>query len=164
MSVDTHTVILRDGVDLGYLRIVRNNCESLGVNRMTYISAPRPSGSVAVLSIVVEAARRWREARDGKMAVQPHLFTALADKGCSILAPVFDSLLYLFEAAMRRPLRTGLGKSLSDDERMLLDLLDGERRGHDRPMPADGAGQTFETALISTRIMLRKVFALPATI
>jgi hypothetical protein len=129
---------------------------------MTYLSAPRPSGSVAVFSIVVEATRRWREARDGKMAVQPHLFAMLADKGCGILAPVFDSLLHFFEVALRRPLRTGLGKSLSDDERLLLDLLDGECR--DRPGDVEGPGQTFETALISTRIMLRKVFALPATI
>lgn len=129
---------------------------------MTYISEPRPSGSVAVFSIVVEAARRWREARDGKMAVQPYLFAILADKGCGILAPVFDSLLYFFEVALRRPLRTGVGKSLSDDENLLLDLLDGERCDH--PACADAAGRSFETALISTRIMLRKVFALPAAI
>lgn len=131
---------------------------------MTYFSEPRPNGSAAVLSIVVEAARRWREARDGAFPVQPHLFATLADKGCGILAPVFDSLLTFFEVTLRRPLRTGFGRRLSDDEILLLDLLDEERHERERPVLTGGTGQAFETALVSTRIMLRKVFVLPAAV
>lgn len=131
---------------------------------MTYISAPLQSGSVPILSIIVDAARRWREARDTGLAVQPHLFATLADEGCGILAPVLDSLLHLFEVVLRRPLQTGSGEDLSNDEALLLDLLAGAKQRKDCLGSGRDMARAFDAALISARIMVRKAFALPAEI
>lgn len=150
--------------ELEYLRIIRNNSDSPGAPSMTHISASLRSGSVAATAIIVEAIRRWRVARDGEIAVQPYLFAALADRGCGILAPVFDSLLSLFEAALRRPLRTGEGEALSHDETALIDLLSGVGCDNSEIGTDSGIGIVFGGAVDSARIMLRKAFALPLAI
>lgn len=103
--------------------------------------------------LVVEAARCWRAVRDACAPVQPALFARLQPFGLGILAPVFDSLMALFEARFGRRFRTGdAGTSnLSEDEVQLIELLAGE-------VPVDigdaAASAPIHVALRSTRIML----------
>ncbi|WP_294131741.1 hypothetical protein [Sphingobium sp.] len=129
---------------------------------MTYVSLPLASGSVAVLSIIVNAARRWREARDMGVAIQPHLFVSLAQEGCGILAPVIDSLMHFYEIALRRPMRTACGEVLSHDEDLLIELLSGTKQRRACLGDSGDMGDAFDTALMSTRIMVRMAFSLPA--
>ncbi|MFX6315190.1 hypothetical protein ABTF93_19425, partial [Acinetobacter baumannii] len=74
---------------------------------MTYLSAPLENRSISVLALVLISARRWREARDTGLPVQPHLFTELAPEGGGVLAPVIDSLMHLYEVVLHRPVRVG---------------------------------------------------------
>lgn len=74
-------------------------------------------------SLLIAAARTWRDARDRGAAVLPSLYAALAARGYGVLTPVLDSLLRLCEAALGRPIRTGAEAAVSDDEEMLLGLF-----------------------------------------
>lgn len=76
--------------------------------------------------LVTAAARCWRRARDGGEPVQQSLHAMLEPHDCGVLAPVFDSLMALCEAALGRRIAVG-GAGLSGDERLLLGLLDGSR-------------------------------------
>ncbi|MGK6320551.1 hypothetical protein [Sphingomonas sp. DT-204] len=102
--------------------------------------------------LIVEAARCWRAVRDACAPVQPALFARLQPFGLGILAPVFDSLLALFEARSGRRFRTSEAgtSALSEDEEQLVALL-----SNDAP-EADGAAAfaPMDVALRSTRIML----------
>ena len=116
--------------------------ESTGAHPMTCIPVPLGDGSISVLSIILASARRWREARDTGLNVQPHLFVSLAPHGCGILAPVIDS-------------------ALSQDEALLLDLLTGTKGNPVSLGDGGGMGRAFDIAIASTRIMACKAFRLP---
>jgi hypothetical protein len=100
--------------------------------------------------LVVDAVRSWRSARNAGRPRQPALYARLKLARAGLLAPVFDGLLGLLEAELRRPLRAGAPRDsgLVGDERRLLDLL-----------AASAPAQPFsplEAALCSTRILLRE--------
>lgn len=115
--------------------------------------SPPPLEATAVSAILADAARCWRAARDSGRSVQPCLARALDTHDCAMLAPVFDSLCRFYEAALGRPLRPGSSSDLSEDEDLLLGLLDGRtpRRCLDCP---GHVGAALDCALCSTRIML----------
>lgn len=129
---------------------------------MTYLSAPLEDGAISILALIIASARRWREARDMGLPVQPHLFTELAPEGGGILAPVIDSLMHLYEIVLCRPVRVGREGRSSLDEELLLDLLTGAKQGRDLFSNSGGMGRVFDTALASTRIMACKAYGLPA--
>lgn len=131
---------------------------------MTYLSAPIEDGAISVLALILVTARLWREARDTGLSVQPHLFAELAPEGGDVLAPVIDSLMRFYEAVLRRPVRVGREGRASQDEELLLDLLTGTKQASDSFGEAGGMGRVFDTALASTRIMMRKAFRLPVQI
>jgi len=116
---------------------------------------PRPAtGLLASPALVLDAARCWRGAKDRGNPIQPSLFAALRTHGYALLAPVFDSLMTLCEAALGRALRVGAHDRVSDDEALLLDLLDGTRYARACFACGDGLVTTLDCALCSTRIML----------
>ena len=121
---------------------------------MNYASGSLRGGSIAVFSLVVDAARCWREARDTGQSIPPPPFTVLAREGYGILAPVFDSLMHLYEFALRRPLQIGISHGLSEDEDMLLDLLSGSKCRRNCLPSRDSAGCLLDCAIESTRIMI----------
>ncbi len=128
---------------------------------MTCLAAPVEVGSISILGLILVSVRRWREARDTGVPVQPHLFAQLSRDGDGILAPVLDSLMHLYESVLRRPLRVGRDDATSQDEELLLDLLIGDKTCPDSFTDIGGLSQAFEAALASTRIMVRKAFRLP---
>lgn len=131
---------------------------------MTYLSAPLEDRAISILALLLTSARRWREARDMGLPVQPHLFTGLAPEGGGVLAPVIDSLMHLYETLLHRPVRVGHDGRVSLDEELLIDLLTGTKQSSDSFGDSGGMGRVFETALASTRIMVRKAFGLPAIV
>jgi hypothetical protein len=109
----------------------------------------------AIASIMVEAARAWRTARDARILVQPVLYARLVPRGCGQLAPVLDGLLAMFEAGLRRPFQAG-GPSaflLSEDERDLLDLL-ADDRGPAMARIVPALKSALRSALSSARLLL----------
>jgi hypothetical protein len=114
------------------------------------------SMSAAASSIVIDAARCWRTARDGGIPAQPALYARLMPLGCGALAPVVDALFMMFEAGVRRRFQAG-GPSpqpLSGDEESLLDMLTGAR-GSALERIAPALKSAMWAALRSTRISLR---------
>jgi hypothetical protein len=94
---------------------------------MSYHFPPSSSKATAVPAILLNAARCWREARDSGQSVQPSLSRTLDQHDCTMLAPVLDSLCLFYEAALGRPMTVGEALVLSDDEHLLLGLVDGSR-------------------------------------
>ena len=120
---------------------------------------PPPSLDVAAhRSLLVEAARCWRNARDTGQSVQPCLYKILAFHNCEMLAPVFDSLMHLCESALGRPIAVGKAATLSGDEHLLLGLIDGSQPRHACIDCAEGAGSSLDCAICSTRIMMGLAF------
>lgn len=115
-----------------------------------------------VMELVPAAARCWRAARDEGEPVQQTLHAMLARHDCGMLAPVFDSLMTLCEAALGRPIAVGARKALSDDERLLVGLLDGSNPRRACIDCAEGPGHALDCALCSTRIMMAMTLGLPA--
>lgn len=114
-----------------------------------------PRGDLAAPhGVLVDAVRCWRLARDTGRPVQPSLFRLLARRSGDMLAPVFDSLITLYEAALGRPVATGHAAALSEDETRLLGLMDGSRPLRSCIDCADGAASALECAICSTRIMI----------
>jgi hypothetical protein len=113
---------------------------------------PAPE-TVARPTLLIEAARCWRGARDRGELTQPRLSDMLAAHDGAMLAPALDSLCLFYEAALGRPMATGEALALSEDEQLLLGLIDGSvsRRCIDCP---EGAGTPLDCAVCSTRIML----------
>jgi len=126
-----------------------------------HFSPPAPEAT-AIPAILIDAARCWREARDNGESVQPCLSRTLDRHGCTMLAPVLDSLCLFYEAALGRPITVGQALALSDDEHLLLGLMDGTkpRRCLDCPQ---GVATALDCALCSTRIMLALTIGRPAT-
>lgn len=118
--------------------------------------AERPTSA----TILIEAARCWREARDMGRAVQPSLYRLLTGLGCGMLAPVLDSLMTLWEWAVGRRFAPGSGQ-ISNDERLLLGLLDGSRSLHGGVDCEEGRALALRCAITSTRIMLALVKGQP---
>ena len=121
---------------------------------MTYRLTPFGKHSPAVTTIIVEAARCWREACDSRKSTQPRLFATLSRRDCGMLAPVFDSLMALYEAALGRRLSVGRAALLSEDEMLLLGLLNGSKRTRACLNCGESAATAFNCALCSTRIMM----------
>jgi hypothetical protein len=118
---------------------------------MRHFPPPRIAEIEEILTV---SARCWRTARDGGLPVQPALFRALEESDRGLLAPVFDSLFTLYEAAIGRPLAPGRAARLSEDERRLLGFMDGtapRRACLDCP---EGAATALDCAICSTRIMI----------
>ncbi len=118
-----------------------------------------PPATIVANSLIVDAARCWRQARDSGNPVQPALYRALMGYGCGILAPVIDSVLALYEACSGRRFRTAAPDyvGFSGDERRLLGLL---RSGEREPAVFDASAspdlaRVMRIALRSARIMLR---------
>lgn len=112
-------------------------------------AAARPD----VNGMVTVAARCWRAARDTGAPVQQRLHALLSPHDCGMLAPVFDSLMTLCEAALGRKIAVG-GAVLSDDENLLLGLLDGSKPRRACIDCADGPARALDCAICSTRIMM----------
>lgn len=116
---------------------------------------PPPSlDDAAHRSLLVEAARCWRKARDTGQSVQPCLYKILASHNCEMLAPVFDSLMHLCEDALGRPVAIGESAALSGDEHLLLGLIDGSKPRRACIDCAEGAASALDCAICSTRIMM----------
>jgi hypothetical protein len=78
----------------------------------------------------------------------------LAEPDFALLAPTLDSLIHFFEAALGRLMETGDGR-LSEDEQLLLDLVDGAQSGASIARSQESA-HVLDCALCSTRIMLAR--------
>jgi hypothetical protein len=122
---------------------------------------PTTSDTTAPAAILIDAARCWREACDAGDPIQPCLSRTLAAHDCAMLAPVLDSLCLFYESALGRPMAVGHALALSEDEHLLLGLVDGSR-----PRAclgcAQAAAHTLDCALCSTRIMLALTLGYPA--
>jgi len=121
---------------------------------MTYGFAPPFLGSVSTSSLLIDAARCWRNARDAGWPAQPSLAGILREHCAEMLAPCLDSLMSLSQAALGRPFRVGKGGAISTDEHLLLDLVAGAK-----PPPAcldcpREIATALDCALCSTRIMI----------
>ena len=121
---------------------------------MTRHFSPPVADANAIPSMLIDAARCWRQARDAGNAVQPCLYRALGVHDGEMLAPVFDSLMTLCEAALGRPIAVGAASVFSDDERLLLDLLDGSKPRRACIDCSEAAGTALDCAICSTRIMM----------
>ncbi len=126
---------------------------------MSIAYAVQAASARATPSMVIEAVRSWRQARDTGDPVQPALYGPLATQGCGLLAPALDGVLTLYEAGFRRRFQAGdpLDRGLTGDEHQLLDLL-AEREapaGGEQVRPALAAAMRI--ALRSTRMMLRSI-------
>jgi hypothetical protein len=126
---------------------------------MSYHCPPTTPDATAVPAILIGAARCWRDARDNGQSVQPCLSRTL-DHDCTMLAPVLDSLCLFYEAALGRPMTVGEALTLSDDEHLLLGLMDGSKPRQCLTCPQE-VGATLVCALCSTRIMLALALGQP---
>ena len=123
---------------------------------------PSPSPEAARNSaILIDATRCWRAARDNGQPIQPSLSHALTTHDCAILAPVLDSLISFYEAALGRPIMTSQTMARSEDEDLLLALLDGSIRRQACIQCPNGAATALDCAICSTRIMLALVLTDP---
>ncbi len=111
--------------------------------------------------IVVEAMRCWRQAQASGEAIQPRLSGTLGRYDCAMLSPVLDSLYRFYEAALGRPISIGEASAHSDDEGLLLALIEGGVPRTCINCPNDAA-TALDCALCSTRIMLALTVAPPA--
>lgn len=114
-----------------------------------------PQISPTSFPLLVEAVRCWRRSRDIGRAVQPSLAALLARHGHEMLAPVLDSLIYFYEAALGRRLSVGDPQDISGDERLLLSLIEKPASRAARLNCPAQLARTFDLAIQSTLIMLR---------
>ncbi|RKF22606.1 hypothetical protein D6851_05150 [Altericroceibacterium spongiae] len=121
---------------------------------MTRHFLPPNLDDAAHRSLLVEAARCWRNARDTGQSVQPCLYKILASHNCEMLVPVFDSLMHLCEDALGRAVAIGEDAALSGDEHLLLGLIDGSKPRRTCIDCAEGAASALDCAICSTRIMM----------
>jgi hypothetical protein len=115
---------------------------------------PQPAPEATALpTLLIEAARCWRDARDTGELSLPSLSAMLATHDRAMLAPVLDSLCLFYEAALGRPMSVGGTLALSDDEHLLLALVDGSEPDACLDC-SDGTASTLDCALCATRLML----------
>lgn len=117
-----------------------------------HFSPPVPE-ETAVPAMLVAAARCWRAARDSGDPIQPALARTLDAHGCTMLAPVLDSLCLFVEAALGRPMTVGAAQRLSEDEHLLLGLMDESEPSSACP-DAEGMSRVIACAIHSARIMI----------
>lgn len=117
--------------------------------------APPTSWISAHAGLIVEAVRCWRSARDEAAPAQRRLYAHLAPREHGLLAPVFDGLLTIVEAATCRRFVAGEGTRPSSDEHRLLDLLDGADPASAIRCP--NLASALVAALRSARFMLALV-------
>jgi hypothetical protein len=116
-----------------------------------YVGAtPLVSEAAALRDLVVSAARCWRAARDASAPVQQRLYVLLVRQDRGVLAPVFDSVLSLWELAIGRPIVTGKA-ALSVDEHLLLGMFDGTMPGY---RGFGRAASLLDIAIRSARVMI----------
>ena len=116
---------------------------------------PPPSPADAMhRSLLVDALRCWRGARDAGQPAQPCLYEILVCHRCEMLVPVFDSLMHLCEDALGRPVPVGQPAELSGDEHLLLGLIDGSKLRPECIDCEEGAATALDCAICSTRIMM----------
>lgn len=114
--------------------------------------------SPAAIWTIIDSARHWRIARDAGDPVQPSLYERLERFGAGLLAPVFDSVMTLFEGGFRRRFRAGspLDIGFSRDEHHLVALLEGaDIDATERFEPS--LESAMRVALNSARIMLLSI-------
>ncbi len=128
---------------------------------MTRHFSPPAYEATAVPAMLIDAARCWRNARDSGESVQPCLARTLDAHGCTMLAPVLDSLCLFYEAALGRPMTVGRALALSGDEHLLLGLVDGSRPRRCLDCSRDAAS-ALDCALCSARIMFALTLDQPA--
>lgn len=129
---------------------------------MTCHFPPLSPEAAAPAAILIDAARCWRDARDAGRSVQPSLFKTLSRSDCEVLAPVLDSLMMLCEAALGRSFATGSEARISEDEHLLLGLIDGSKLRHACIDCAEGTASALDCAICSTRIMMGLMIGQPA--
>lgn len=121
---------------------------------------PSTTNAATTTALIVDAVRAWRKARDNRLPVQPTIHQSLTGPSCGVLAPVFDSLLSLYEACSGRRFQVGgeTHVTLSGDEHRLLNLLKGSS-GCEAPVLDASAIPSLvpalRIALRSARIMTR---------
>lgn len=121
---------------------------------MTRHFPPLNLDAVACRTVIVEGARCWRKARDTGQAVQPSPYQMFVFHDCEMLAPVFDSLMSLCENALGRQVVVGSAVVLSEDESMLLGLLDGSMQRCTCIDCMNETAASLDCAISSTQIMI----------
>lgn len=116
------------------------------------------------LSLLLDALRCWRRARDGGDATQPKLYARLRRYRCEMLAPVLDSLMLFTEQVLGHSLRIGRKGEISPDENFLLDVYEGRWTGLARLPCSKGLATTFCGAVVSARIMMELVLGPPESV
>jgi hypothetical protein len=133
--------------------------EASGVTIHAAIARPAPRPDMR--GLVTAAARCWRKARDEGAPVQQRLHAMLSPHDGGMLAPVFDSLMALCEAALGRAIAVG-DEALSTDESLLLGLLDGSIPRSARIGGGEGIARALDCAIRSTRTMMILTMGAPA--
>lgn len=127
---------------------------------MTRAFAPIASATPAADSIILDAARSWRSARDNGRPVQPALFQTLDAHEWGVLAPAFDSLMTLYETCSGHEFSVDRDgeETISDDEHRLLGLLEGTSSSEETMLMEEAANHdlapAMRVALHSTRAMI----------
>lgn len=105
--------------------------------------------------VVIDAARRWRRGRDEGQSIIPYMYADLVRHDCGILAPVFDSLMQICEACLKRRMEMSVGDDCSADEYWLLALIADSNLADHAPENTNPAiAHVLAGALRSTRAML----------
>lgn len=120
---------------------------------MIHAALPHPELLPGLGDIVAAAARCWRAARDAGAPAQRRLYMLLSRQGRGMLAPAFDSLMTLYEAALGRRIATDRAAP-SRDERLLLGLIDGSMSRLASIDCAEGPAAALDCAIRSTQIMI----------
>ena len=110
-------------------------------------------------SIIVDAARCWREAVDRHRPILPTLFARLEVSDAGILAPAIAALLSLLEVWSGRRFRAAHenAAALTDDEHVLLELLETASPPPSPHVSQPSLTKLLRIALRSTRILLQGV-------
>lgn len=126
---------------------------------MSCVTAAAANASLPVQAIIVDAARCWREAIDRHIPVLPTLFARLELRDAGFLAPAIASILALHEAWSGRRFIAGelAGRTLTDDERNLLDLLEAESPPETSAPLRPSLTAPLAISLRSTRLLVRRV-------
>ncbi|WP_168844324.1 hypothetical protein [Sphingomonas sp. S2M10] len=110
-------------------------------------------------SIIVDAARCWREAVDRHRPILPTLFARLEIRDAGFLAPAIAALLSILEAWSGRRFRAAHenAAALTGDEQALLGLIETATPPPSPHVSQPGLTRPLQIALRSTRILLQHV-------
>jgi hypothetical protein len=121
---------------------------------MTHSSSQIARHSPAALYLFLEAVRCWSAARRAGQPVLIRLHGRLGHHGWAQLLPAIDSLLELTETMLGRRLKTGRGPALTEDENMLINLLQGRRIAPVAHACSDAVACAFCGAVRSVQILM----------